>query len=506
MVISPPKVTLRQHKPLISKNIIDKTGHLLILLPGKEKSRKKAPAWPDFPYREPLQTRWKNLTGAGKNKSLLITDLPNRAATRVFLAQTSPDSSVFEQLGQAREIMSAILADDPASLAIIMPGLNEAQQKNVGEALISAALAACHTLPAFSKKAPAAKKLKSIHLYGCTARLPGKRLLAEAEGNNLARSLGMMPPNKLTPGLYRKHIKQLAAEQGWRMQVMDSKILKRKKAGAFLAVIQGSQQDDAAIVKLSYKPRTGNKKPGISLVGKGLCYDTGGLNLKPARHMHGMHEDMTGSAVALGTLLALSRLQVPFPVDCWLALAENHIGPGAYKQNDVITAANGTSIEVIHTDAEGRMVLADTLHFAAKDKPALIIDYATLTGSCVYALSTRYSGVLTNREQLHSALIEAGRRSGERVWPFPLEDDFGDALKSEVADIKQCTLDGEADHILAALFLKRFVNDRPWVHIDLSAGNHRGGLAHINSDTTGFGIRYTLNLLLDQQPLETLSS
>jgi len=262
-------------------------------------------------------------------------------------------------------------------------------------------------------------------------------------------------------------------------------------------VSQGSPQRDAGIVHLRYTPPRGRSKRPLALVGKGICFDTGGMNLKPAKHMHGMHEDMQGSAVALGTLLALSRLQVPFPVHCWLALAQNHIGPKAYKQNDVVRACNGTTIEVVHTDAEGRMVLADTLALAAKKRPALMIDYATLTGACIYALSTRYSGACSNRSEFTDGIIRAGRDSGERVWPFPMDEDFDQELESMIADIKQCTLGGEADQILAARFLRRFVNDTPWIHIDLAAGNHKGGLAHIPTDITGFGIRFTTRLLLD---------
>jgi leucyl aminopeptidase len=219
--------------------------------------------------------------------------------------------------------------------------------------------------------------------------------------------------------------------------------------------------------------------------------------------MNGMHEDMQGSAVALGTLLALSRLKVKYPVDCWLALAQNHVGSRAYKPNDVVTACNGTTIEVKHTDAEGRMVLADTLALASKEKPHVMIDYATLTGACVYALSSRYSGAFSNRDSLHPSLTAAGRDSGERVWPFPLDKDFDEALKSDIADTLQCSLEGEADHILATRFLNRFVDEKiNWVHVDLAASNHKGGLAHIPTDTTGFGVRYTLNLLLQQSVLD----
>ena len=246
---------------------------------------------------------------------------------------------------------------------------------------------------------------------------------------------------------------------------------------------------------LRYQPNPRPKKT-LALVGKGLCYDTGGINLKPAKFMYGMHEDMAGSAVALGTLIALSRLKVDYAIDCYLALAVNDIGPNGYRPNDVITASNGTTIEIIHTDAEGRMVLADTLAIASKARPDLLIDYATLTGSCVAALGTTYSAAFSNRDEFHNDIIEAGRRSGERVWPFPQDKDFDQALKSKIADIKQCTIGGGPDHILAARFLDRFVdNNVPWLHIDLAAGNNKGGLAHIPTDTTGFGVRFTVDLL-----------
>ena len=241
----------------------------------------------------------------------------------------------------------------------------------------------------------------------------------------------------------------------------------------------------------------------MALVGKGICFDTGGTNLKPFRSMLDMHEDMQGSAVALGTLLALSRLQYGEPVDCWLAITENRIGPDAYNSRDIITAANGVTIEVIHTDAEGRMVLADTLALAARERPALIIDYATLTGACVAALTNRYSGVFGNRPDLLQAAVEAGRASGERVWPFPMDEDFDEALESRVADVLQCAVDNDGDHILAARFLQRFVpKETPWLHIDLAAGHRKGGLGLVPTAQTGFGVRLTLAMLVDRGLLD----
>jgi leucyl aminopeptidase len=216
-----------------------------------------------------------------------------------------------------------------------------------------------------------------------------------------------------------------------------------------------------------------------------------------------MHGDMQGSAVALGTLLAISRLQLPIAVDCWLAITENRTGPTAYKPQDVITALNGKTIQTIHTDAEGRMVLADTLTLASREKPKLMMDYATLTGSVVNAVTTRYSGVFTNRAEWHPRLKRAGQDSGERVWPFPIGKEFLSDLKSSIADIKQCSPNPIGDHILAGSFLAEFVeHDTPWVHVDLAASNTKGGLAHVPTDVTGFGVRYTLGLLLDENILQ----
>jgi leucyl aminopeptidase len=193
---------------------------------------------------------------------------------------------------------------------------------------------------------------------------------------------------------------------------------------------------------------------------------------------------------------------LPYAVDCWLAITENRTGPSAYKSQDVITAANGKTIQTIHTDAEGRMALADTLVLASRDKPGVMIDYATLTGSCVTAITTRYSGVFSNRPEWHPRLKRTGQRCGERVWPFPIGKEFLEALKSDVADVQQCSVSGGGDHILAGSFLAEFVeHDTPWVHVDLSASNHKGGLAHIPSEVTGFGVRYTMSLILDDDIL-----
>jgi leucyl aminopeptidase len=490
------KIKLNQIANDLTPEAVDRLALAILLVPEKPGRT----AWERLPYAEVLKPRWQRRRD--RDSDCLVTDLPNKAGTRIILQAVKPDSDAFAGLCRARGLADTAGKLDPAVVGVQLAGFDQATGACVLEQLVAALLAAACPMPSYKSKPKPAAALRQVNIHGLAAEVDLAQVQAETVGNHLARWLSALPPNALTPATYRTLLAQLARREGWQMQFLDRKALQKKNAGAFLAVCQGSPEPDAGIVHLRYRPkaRAGRR---LALVGKGICFDTGGVNVKPAKYMNGMHEDMQGSAVALGVLLALTRLHWKDPVDCWLALAENHIGSRAYKPNDVVTACNGTTIEVKHTDAEGRMILADTLALASRAKPAVLIDYATLTGACVYSLSSRYSGVFSNRDTLNTTLIQAGRDSGERVWPFPLDADFDEALKSEVADTLQCTLEGEADHILAARFLRRFVDEQiNWVHVDLAASNHKGGLAHIPTDTTGFGVRLTLNLLRQQAILE----
>lgn len=487
------KINVKQNIALPAQNVVDSIDAVLIVLTRRGDDA----AWPAFPYRDVLRQRFRQRGARADVTEPFVTDLPNTAGTRAVTIWIDPERGAFERLTLARQAVAALSGLDPAAVDVMLIAASAEERHDHAEAAVAALLAYSATLPQFKSKKPPPKRLRSITLHGLHGSIDLTRTFAEAAGNRLSRELTVLPSNTLTPGIYRKRIAALARQHGWRMKFLDIAALKRAGAGAFLAVAQGSPDADAGIVRLQYRPRGARRH--IALVGKGICYDTGGVNVKPAKFMYGMHEDMAGSATALGTLLALTSLKAGIAIDCWLALAQNHVGPKAYKPNDVVTASNGTTIEVVHTDAEGRMILADTLALAAREKPDAIIDYATLTGSCVHALGTTYSGVFGNRDSWWNDVIAAGRDSGERVWPFPTDSDYDKELDSTIADIKQCALDGTADHILAARFLGRFAgSDIPWLHVDLSASNRKGGLAHIPTDTTGFGIRFTLSLLLDR--------
>ena len=489
-------VKLLQDANIPTKQQIDKLVHWVIVLPYPLPAK----IIRKFPYGDSLKMCRQRGGNKESDTQPLVMDLPNKIGSHISFACIKSTLSNFELLTLTRELISEHINQNTKTIGVLVLGFKNKDSEKIAEAVIAATLAATAQMPSFKSKEKQKNALENIQLFGVKVAHGFKRTFVEAEGNALARNLSMLPSNKLTPTDYVKHIRKLAKEHKWKMEFFDVKALKMKKAGAFLAVSQGSPAEDAGIVRLYYSPSKKTSTGKLILVGKGICYDTGGTNLKSANHMFGMHEDMQGSAVALGTFLALTKLKVNFTIECWMALAMNHIGPKAYKPNDVVTASDGTTIEVVHTDAEGRMVLADTLALASKQKPKLIIDYATLTGACMYSIGTAYSGVFTNKEEWHKKIIQAGKESGERVWPFPLDEDFDKMIESKIADVKQCSQESGVDHILASRFLQRFVkNDIPWIHIDLSSSNHKGGLAHIPTDTTGFGVRYSLNLILEQK-------
>ena len=480
----------QKNTPLVSTSEAGKATHILVVLPGGAEPSGEL----DFFGKDLLST----LLSRRKMKAEEIKEMPVSAnlANGALCAwvRIDPVKSVFEQQVSMRKALQLLLEENPSEINIIVYG-DSSEKRKAAQLALYAAWINGPLLPSrkTAKEEENSRGLERIVLHGHEEAGNFALLKATAEGNLLTRELTVLPSNELTPGLYRKRVQELAAREGWDYQDFDVKALREMGAGAFVAVAQGSDSEDAAIVHLRRRTREGDKT--VALVGKGICFDTGGHNLKPARYMHGMHEDMNGSAVALGILLAATRANLPVNIDCWLALAQNHIGPHAYKQNDVIRTLNGTTVEIVHTDAEGRMVLADTLTMAARERPDMMMDFATLTGSMRAALGSRYSGIFSNREELMQKALTAGRVTGERVWRFPLDADYDVELESKIADIRQCTLENEADHILAARFLNRFVDNIPWLHMDLSASNHKEGLGAVGSPVTGFGVAWGVEML-----------
>jgi len=477
-------IKLTQNAANATENVLNSYQHALLVLPENEDK--------SLPFSQVLFTKLNRIKKEYKDlaKSPVTVDLPNGGLASFIILSES--LTPFQRHTLLRKAIKQMIEEQPKKVALCIYGNETTRNTNACAAYyVLTVNAACLTN---RKKDHQKSNLKNIDLFGYQADHDYSFVDARVAGNTLCRQLTTTPPNDLTPTSYREKISVLAKELGWQHKEYDMHKLKEIGAGAFVAVGQGSDPQDAAIVHLTYEPKQAKKH--IAIVGKGICFDTGGHNLKPAKYMLGMHEDMNGSAVALGILLAASKMELPVKIDCWLAIAQNHISPTAYKQNDIVTALNGMTIEIVHTDAEGRMVLADTLTLASRQKPDYIIDFATLTGSMITALGDRISGVISNRPALACKAIGAGNLAGERIVAFPYEEDFDSDLDSDVADIKQCTLEGGGDHIHAARFLGKFIeNDIAWLHTDLSSANRKGGLGAIDADTNGFGVGFGIEML-----------
>jgi leucyl aminopeptidase len=478
---------LKQHADAPDAAALRKHQHVLFVLPpAKALSRE----WPAADVLAMLLAR-RRMKARELATSAVTGNLPGGTLAAWMMLDSA--KSTFDAQTAVRSAMQPLLAENPAEVAIVVTG-DDAQRRRAAQLAVYCACVNGEPPPERKKKS-ARRRLAAIQLYGYRDKEEFAALRAQAAGNLLCRELTQLPPNELTPAAYRSRIKHLARQHDWRREEFDYQRLRKMGAGAFCAVAQGSDTRDAAIVRLRYAHRSARKS--VALVGKGICFDTGGHNLKSARYMYAMHEDMNGSAVALGILLAATHMRLPVNIDCWLAISRNDISPRAYHQNEVVRALDGTTIEIVHTDAEGRMVLADTLTLAARGKPELIVDFATLTGSMHVALGDRYSGIFATSDALAAHAVAAGRAAGERVCVFPQDDDYDSALDSKIADVKQCTLEGEADHILATRFLGRFTGGLPWIHVDLSASSCKGGLGAVASDTTGFGVAWGIELLRD---------
>ena len=477
------KITLEKSIVNLNESRFKETSHHLVVLADGAKK---------FPFESLLMAKLSRINKKIESlkKDPVVSELDN--GTLISWVIANEDMNSFQRHTHLRKAFMPLAKENPKTVSLHFYFSGPKQSEWV-ESTTYVALLNSQDLPSL-KKEDKPTHLKYLKLYGINSKADLTKVEALVSGNTLTRQLTMTPPNDLTPTIYREKIKKLAQKNRWKHEEFSMSKLKKMGAGAFYCVGQGSEPQDAAIVHLSYYPK-GAKKT-IALVGKGICFDTGGHNLKPAKYMSGMHEDMNGSAVALGILEAATLAKVPVNIDCWLAIAQNHIGPKAYKQNDVVKALNGMTIEIVHTDAEGRMVLADTLTLASRKTPMAIIDFATLTGCMAVAMGDRYSGALSNKPELACMAVGAGAEVGERIAAFPFDEDYEDDLDSQIADIKQCTLEGGPDHIHAARFLGRFVEkDVPWLHIDLSSSNRKGGLGAANSDVNGFGVAFGLRMI-----------
>lgn len=314
----------------------------------------------------------------------------------------------------------------------------------------------------------------------------GKRT---AEGTNHARDLVNEPPNVIYPETLSQRARELGEQTGFTVEVWDKAKIEEEGMGGLLAVNLGSELPPTFTI-MTWKPDNATNSQPVVLVGKGVTFDTGGLSLKPSSSMVGMKGDMGGSAAVIGAMAGIAANNLPVHVVGLVAATDNRPGKTAYTPNDVIKMYDGSHVEVNNTDAEGRMTLADALHYAKRLNPALVIDLATLTGAAVIAVGSRATAMMaTAEETTRKRLHEAGKHTFERLVELPLWDDYGEQLKSDIADLKNVG-GREAGSITAGKFLQHFT-DYPWIHLDIAGPAYldKGGSSYRPKHGTGVGVR-----------------
>ncbi|WCR53120.1 MAG: Cytosol aminopeptidase [Wolbachia endosymbiont of Ctenocephalides orientis wCori] len=326
-----------------------------------------------------------------------------------------------------------------------------------------------------------------------------EQLRKEGEGIFLARSFITEPPNVLYPESYADRIKDELTKLGLEIEVLDKKQMEGKKMGALLGVAQGSSKEPRLVI-IKWNGASNEQKP-VAFVGKGITFDTGGISLKPSRGMESMKYDMAGSAAVVGVMHALAGRKAKVNAIGVVALAENAVDGNAQRPSDVVTSMSGQTIEVLNTDAEGRLILADALWYTQERfSPKFMIDLATLTGAIIVALgNNEYAGLFSNNDELANQLSDAGNEVNEKLWRFPMNETYNKIIDSPIADMQNVAPAGSGgDSIMAAQFLQRFVNDTHWAHLDIAGTAwHEKGTDICPRGAVGFGIRL-LNKLVEK--------
>jgi leucyl aminopeptidase len=429
-----------------------------------------------------LSTKRVLLYGAGKRDSLSSLDLQRLAG------------AVMRMLASRRVGSAAFLLRDGMS--------DEASVR----AIVEGAVIGRMNGDLYHSRSEPQREIETLHLISESPDAPDIERAARtgesmAEAVNLARTLGCEPGNVMTPTEMARRAEEMAAREGLGFEALDEDEMKELGMGALLAVSRGSQEP-ARLIVLSYSPDGANAlEPGgelIALIGKGITFDSGGISIKPAEKMEDMKYDMGGGAAVIGAMQAIARLRPNVRVLGLVPAAENLPSGRAVKPGDVVRSLSGKTIEVVNTDAEGRLVLADAMTYAINRGATLLVDAATLTGACVIALGEARAAVMGTDQRLIDDLIEAGQQCGDRLWQMPLDNEYGEMIRSDIADIKNIG-NRSAGAITAGWFLKHFAGKLPWAHLDIAGTAWtEGAKPYIAKGATGFGVRLLANFVVNR--------
>ncbi|NNE01035.1 MAG: leucyl aminopeptidase [Pirellulaceae bacterium] len=421
----------------------------------------------------------------GKPGELTLLAAPsNVAATMVLLVGLGPRAEISRgRFFQAASAAIRKISDQENKRVII--ALGESCKPRWHDAIVAGALFGCEGEAIYVSE-PRIKVPDAIHFSSIDpVQIDRGRVIGESV--NHTRRLVNEPPSVIYPESFARRATEIAQSVGLDVEVWDEKKLAEEGCRAMLAVGAGSSKPPRLVI---LRHNGGGSKPPVALVGKGVTFDSGGLSLKPSESMKAMKCDMAGAATVVGVMRALAELGVKRNVIGFCGLAENMVSGDSYKLGDVIKTRNGKTIEILNTDAEGRVVLADTLDVAIGHTPVAMIDLATLTGACMVALGTEVAGLMTNQQVVCESIASAAHAEGEPAWQLPMYDLYDDKVKSKVADIRNIGEGRWGGAITAAKFLENFVGDVPWVHIDIAGPAFADSpLDHRDAGATGVMVR-----------------
>jgi leucyl aminopeptidase len=441
----------------------------------------------------------------GKLNEITLLHSPGKLpASRVVVAGLGKkkDLSINKVRGAVAETCRWLRSKNVTSVATIAQGagINNISLESAAQAVTEGALLGLYAFRRYiTKKETDFGEVKQLLIVSREEDRPRLeqainkgRIMAEAA--NWARDLVNEPANHMTPSQMAEAARQLAKSYGLKVEVLDREQMAKLGMGALLGVAQGSQQPPKFII-LNYKG-SDSDEVDIALVGKGVTFDSGGISIKPSEGMADMKGDMAGGAAVMATLQALAQLKPKINATAIVPATENLPSGSALKPGDILTAMNGKTIEVLNTDAEGRLILADALSYVRKLGARAIIDVATLTGACRVALGTICSGAFSNNQELADKVIAAGNEAGELTWQLPMYDEYREQLKSDIADVKNIG-NRYAGAITAAKFLAEFVDEIPWVHLDIAGTSETDKeKGYLVKGATGVPVRTLVNLVL----------
>jgi leucyl aminopeptidase len=439
--------------------------------------------------------------GAPGNVARIPTRGAAKAAIVLVVGIGEPGEVTLESLRRGAGTAARNALKD-TSLAVVVPGdlLEGTEAADVAQAVAEGAGLGAYAFTVYRTQDDEKPKLAKVQVLAGEGADGGAVKKGVAAGAVMVRAVSTTrdlvntPPQAKRPPALAERIGELAKDAGIKVKVFDEKALAKGGFGGILGVGQGSSEAPR-LVELTYDPP--RAKGHVTLIGKGITFDTGGISLKPSNSMMTMKSDMAGAASVVGTMLAAAELGLKVKITGLCALAENMPSGTATRVSDVLTHRGGTTVEVMNTDAEGRLVLADALAYGAESTPDAMIDIATLTGAQVVALGTKVSGVMGTDDELVQGLLAAAKTAGEGLWELPLVADYREHLKSTVADMKNIGKAGEAGTIVAALFLKEFAGDIPWAHLDIAGPSftEEGDAFYLACGATGAPVRTLVRYL-----------